>query len=901
MPDDASPVLLHALERLLIDRDRGALRGLTTYQDLAPGFEREIAEQYESLVAGHDAGDEDPGVRRIGRYRILEELGRGGQGVVYRAVDDELDRPVAVKLLTGVNALDEDALTRFLREARAASRGNHPGICPVYEWGLDDGVPFLAMALIEGRSFAQVIAERAAQREPLTRADIDATLTLFEQIARALHAAHELGIVHRDVKPANILLVPDGHPMVLDFGIARMIEGDERLTQSGHVLGTPAYMSPEQVAGDDSPIDQRTDVYSLGVSLFEALTLTRPFTAPTRDGLYRLIVSQPPPDPRRLCPAIPVDVSVILETTLQKDPDDRYSNAASLADDLGRARRGEPLMIRPPGRIRRLGKWAARNPARVAGLMLTAALLTVATIIAVQLQRRAQTAEIDREQLADVRRLDALFEETKTSLWPALPEQIPDYEAWQLRVRALIDRREQHRASLVALRARALPFSEADRAADREHYALEYTALANNERQRPSLLDQPAALAKADEFKREVLERVGRRRTWRFADPAEQLFHGQLADLVARLHNIQVGIDEYEVTIADIAARLELARHLADRLASEDADAWQRCTADVAAPTSVYGGVALAPTAGLVPLGRDRDSGLWEFWHVASGARPQWDGEPAGVGKARLHADSGAEGMVLVMLPGGRFQMGAQTSGSQANDSQMNVDPDARDDEAPVHLVELDPFLISKYEVTQGQWVRLHHANPSENTAALLSEETMTPRHPVMRVDWEAAREACRRWALELPTEAQWEYACRAGTNTPFHCGDAAALAEYANTMAPKLLAELGRAPESGVNDPYEVVAPVGALRPNAWGAHDMHGNMAEWCRDAFLIYGEWEHRAGDGMQAHLIGWSHRVRRSGSFLSLRVAARSAAREKAFPSLAAFDSGLRPSRRAPLLR
>ncbi len=907
MSDDASPLLLHALERLLRDRDGGRLRDLEEYQAAFPGLEGELAAQYARLVTGAGSATSGSEARYVGGYRLVEEVGRGGQGVVHRAFDERLARPVALKLLTGLGALSEGALERFLREARAAGGLNHPGLCPIHDSGLDDGVPYIAMGFVEGRSLADVVAARADGTPP-DRAEIDDLLAVFEQLARALQAAHDGGVVHRDVKPANLMLVPGGHPVVLDFGIARQLEDDVGLTQTGHVLGTPAYMSPEQISEHPVALDHRTDIYSLGVSLFEALTSRRPFTAPTREGLYRQIVSDPPPDPREANPALPVDVRSILETALAKDPDERYATAADLAEDLGRARRGEPILARPPGLLRRVGKWSARNPGWVLTLLLLFASVAVGTAVATSMARESERVRVDRQRLADAGLLRMLVDEADGVLLPPTPDKIPAYEAWFSKVDELRSREDDNRRALEAVRRRALPQSDADRAVDREHYAHEYAVLETFERDRPALVDRPEELAARDDYARRIRERTAFRWGFTFADAADRLEHEMLLELYRLQNNILAAPGEHAVTLEEMRARLASARELDARLREDhpDAAAWRRCREDVSDPTSVYGGLELAPTAGLVPLGRDRRSGLWEFWHVLSGERPAWDGEAGGVGEVRLD-DSGAEGLVLVLLPGGRSDMGAQPPTSPlrrwlGGEDPPDADPDAVVHEGPVHEVVLEPFLLSKFEVTRAQWRRLLHDDPGKGVSALPGGPSPGPRHPVMRVDWESARDACRRWGLSLPTEAQWEAACRAGTRTPWHTGATDdTLAGHANTADDPAGDADGRAPPG---DAFPHAAPVGSLAPNGWGLHDMHGNMAEWCLDAFLLYGDTTPRAGDGLRGSLGDvdtWTHRVLRPGSFARPARDARSSAREKMYPDHAVPDCGVRPAAPAPIRR
>ncbi len=304
----------------------------------------------------------------------MRELGRGGQAVVHLAEDARLGRKVALKVLNeplGEGSID--ALIRFQREAEVASRLDHPGICAVYEAGEFEGRHYIAMRHVEGETLAACIARARSDRDPppvpTRREEIDAIVELFERAARALHAAHEAGLIHRDVKPGNIMVSASGEPVILDFGLARDEESaGETLTLTGVLMGTPAYMSPEQLIGKGARLDRRTDVYSLGVALYERLTLRRPFVAPTREALYRAIVAQEPRRARRVNAAIGRDLEIVLVTALEKDRDRRYQTAWDMAEDLRRVRTREPIRARPAGPLLRSRRWVERNPGVAASL-----------------------------------------------------------------------------------------------------------------------------------------------------------------------------------------------------------------------------------------------------------------------------------------------------------------------------------------------------------------------------------------------------------------------------------------------------------------------------------------------------------------------------------------------------
>ncbi|MFT7619466.1 MAG: tetratricopeptide (TPR) repeat protein [Planctomycetota bacterium] len=384
------------------DSNDGA-KSLSHYLKLWPDHEDLIAREFLNLQNGTvesvEMRDLDADSKTLGPYSLDREIGRGGQGLVYKAIDSRLGRVVALKVLTGLGPGAEKQIIRFRREAEVAARLDHPGICGVHDAGVEDGVPYIAMRYVSGESLAQRLSRSKAtsngdngesigfldltemgtegdveEIQPqgesstdvsMTKSQLDATLRVFEKAARALHAAHEAGVIHRDVKPGNIMVTDEGEPVVLDFGLAHDDSEDmPSLTQTGDFFGTPAYMSPEQIAGQRIHLDARSDVYSLGVTLYESLVLRRPFDAPTREGLYQAIMTKDAPDPRRLNRSISKDLKIVLECVLEKDRDKRYQSALAFADDLAAVRELRPIAANPIGPIGRIVRWAKRKPVR---------------------------------------------------------------------------------------------------------------------------------------------------------------------------------------------------------------------------------------------------------------------------------------------------------------------------------------------------------------------------------------------------------------------------------------------------------------------------------------------------------------------------------------------------------
>jgi serine/threonine-protein kinase len=313
-------------------------------------------------VPADPAGAELP---RVPGYEVLDVLGRGGMGVVYRARHLALKRVVALKMIRG--GADPGERARFRTEAEAVARLQHPNIVQVFDVGEYDGLPYLALEYVEGGPLDRRLAGKPQPPREAAR--------LVETLAGAVHLAHSRNVVHRDLKPANVLLAADGTPKVTDFGLAKHLDADAGQTQAGHIMGTPSYMAPEQAGGNSKEVGPAADVYALGAILYECLTGRPPFKGATVAETLEQVRTREPVSPRQLSPKVPRDLETLCLKCLRKEPERRYSSARELADDLGRFRRGEPVLAQPPTLWYLLGKqlWRYRVSLAVTAAALLAA------------------------------------------------------------------------------------------------------------------------------------------------------------------------------------------------------------------------------------------------------------------------------------------------------------------------------------------------------------------------------------------------------------------------------------------------------------------------------------------------------------------------------------------------
>jgi eukaryotic-like serine/threonine-protein kinase len=431
-PDDPSiaddPRLLVAVQEYLTDLEAGRRPDRRAYAARFPDLSTAMAPYLDAIDMVHGAAAQvqstssgratplapEPLIAEpLGDFHIVREIGRGGMGIVYEAVQRSLGRRVALKVLPFAAALDSRQLQRFRNEAQAAAHLHHQNIVPVYAVGSERGVHFYAMQLIEGQNLAALIASlapRASDPPPTafqadTRSALSAQLTtqrsqrngdcfrtiaeLVAQAADGLDYAHGLGIVHRDIKPANLLVDDRRNVWITDFGLAQF-QASAGLTQTGDLLGTLRYMSPEQAAGLRVPTDHRTDVYSLGATLYELLTLQPIFDGEDRQALLQQIMHAEPRPPRSIDRSIPVELETIVHKAIAKAPAERYGTARDLADDLRRYLRYEPIRARRATLMQHGRKWLRRHPSIVGSAVVLLVLMTAGSLLSAWLIRGEQ-------------------------------------------------------------------------------------------------------------------------------------------------------------------------------------------------------------------------------------------------------------------------------------------------------------------------------------------------------------------------------------------------------------------------------------------------------------------------------------------------------------------------------
>jgi serine/threonine protein kinase/formylglycine-generating enzyme required for sulfatase activity len=819
--------------------------------DLAAGSEGELLDSIQSRA----------------QYDLGSEIGHGGMGLVRAAWDGNLRRKVAMKVvrrLEGAQAGRETPsservrlLHRFLREARIAGQLAHPGIVPVHELGrLPNGTMYFTMPVVHGSDLDEVFAwSLRGQRDW----SIPRALGILLRVCETLAYAHQRGVIHRDLKPDNVMVGAFGETYVLDWGLAKVLgsptwlddapsKADERdepaidpgedvaLTHEGAAMGSASFMAPEQAAGKVAAVGPMVDVYAAGALLYTLLAGRRPYQnsqqSRTREQVIAAVLAGPPPKLAELAPGQPAELVAIVQKAMAREPAQRYSSMEDMAQDLRAFLENRVVRAHRTGALIELWKWVQRNRAVAAATAVT----TLAVVGALAWNAEVQAASRRAVLLsADVSLLPYLHSQAET-LWPAHPDMLPAMDAWLIQAAELSERSPLHEAQLAAIESRA--------------------------------------------------EESGQDGMQRFAHPDDRIAYEKQTGLVNGLRRLA---DENKGRMREVRERRSFAASVEEQTIS-GAPArrlWEEAGRSIADPDQcpLYRGLLLGPQLGLVPLGRDPSSGLWEFAHLQTGEIP----ERAPDGELLLTQDTG---LVFVLLPGGEFLMGAQAQ----EETKANYMPFANPSDGPVQAIVLRPFFLSKYEMTQAQWVRVRGANPAiYEPAATEKDASVGLLHPVENVTWYAASETVRRLALSLPTEAQWEYAARAGTSTCWWTGSEAGSLEGAENLVDRTAREAGIdwLPAEAWADGYFVHAPVHALRPNPFGLYAMLGNVSEWCLDRWGSL-ELPTREGDGLRL-TDGVLACALRGGNFATSASGATAVARSSYTPEVSDYNCGLRPAR------
>lgn len=786
------------------------------------------------------------------RYRIKGELARGAMGRILEVYDRDLRRSLAMKVAIRGHLSDSGAADskdvrlfgRLLEEAQVTGQLEHPGIVPVHELGIDSsGRVFFTMPVVRGADLRTVLAEMRAGGGQWTRARL---LNVLLSVCETLAYAHDRGVIHRDVKPANIMVGSFGEVYVMDWGLARVrgrakgsgkratsesksLDTGRRdtaeesphspfVTGDGDVIGTPAYMPVEQARGETEALDARADVYAVGAMLYELLAGVRPYQTRGEDrssiSVLKALRDGPPKPLVEIAPDVNPELRAICERAMSREKEDRYPDARALAANLRAFLDDRVVDVFEGGAIAELKKWVQRNRGTAAALVgLVLVLISAAAIVAVVESDRVRVVRAAKTDVEKERDEKQALLDVRTA-----PVLLTEFDCYRPDVNGIA---RMHRG--VATGEELLSRRSA-------HLALM----------------QPGAL------------------------PWPDLPTAELAQHLERL-------DEIEALLPKLRGQLEAAEAVSSR-----ADDWSEVIADIGS-SDAFDRRALTPQRGFVPLRKDPESGLWEFWHVLSGKRPQFDEATSGYS---IEAETG---MVFVLIPGGSFIMGSPES-----EQDRNVDE-------PQHPETVEAFFLSKYETTQSQWERARGFNPSYYTPGVERGSGITSiLHPVESVTWFDADGLATVLDLRLPSEPEWEFACRAGSTAPYGWGydtlgsegmenfADASWRNWAVGTSEKIFTGVQPAPW---DDGFPVTSPVGGYRANPLGVHDIYGNVSEWTSG----FHSFNYQPVADSEAGPLERRERVARGGNHMYGPILSRCAMRQPLIPSNTNMLLGVRLAR------
>lgn len=764
--------------------------------------------QGKAKTASHRGGG------MLGDFKVIRKIGSGGMGTVYEAVQISLKRRVALKVLPPHLSFCDEAVMKFRREAMAGGRQSHPCIVAIFAVGQHRGTHYIAQELVQNGCTLADRLEDLRKEEDFPNDYYREAAELIAEVADALQHAHDTGVIHRDVKPSNILLTPEGRPKVTDFGLAK-VEDALALSRSGEFAGTPYYMSPEQAASQRIGIDHRTDIFSLGVTFYEMLTLERPFEGETKEEVLKKILLKEPKDPRKLFSHVPRDLATICLKAMEKDPTNRYPTMTDFAEEIERYLAHGRIFTKPAGLVTKAWRRIKRNRIRVAVWTLVIALLAALYVVVgtsagdppEEMDETAgQSADVDLgrgEPIERLRRIELIAQSMNTLSVDVLSRCLEE-----------------------------LPILKGE--LSDELSLISCNQLSKSFRKRLDELEAKVALDVL-ESRKDVLQ--GNEETLREAQGEMALWSANVPAVEqARCSALNTWI---EAELGFLAIESYLTSPI------EEIDDLDQVKSALEAYVASFEGVRDTGVASdkLQEINELRESRAYQYMITGfrlDRAETFTCGDKTNTVEIYVHQRTGLE---FVLVPGGSFMMGSPED-----------DEDREEDEGPPFKATVKPFLICRTECTQAAWDLVGGEDSRRWRGELL---------PMENVTWNECSTWCRKAGLRLPSEVEWEYACRAGTTTRYFYGD-----------------ERSRTDEYSFGETSEkLTRPVGQKKTNAFGLHDMQCNVWEWCEDRYHASysgaptdgGPWDQVSGsEGRVGRGGGWyfgalCSRAARRGSF------------------------------------